>query len=298
MESNDINRNDGYAEEESGRNRNNVWLILILFLLLCSVGFNIYQYFTLQQKEASLNSTIVSSTELKEQLQNDLAATRAQLEEYKGKVSGLDSVISKRERELVAKASEIEKLLKQNKMTYNKYLSAKSKIDELTYYSNKYLKEIDQLSKDKKELTEQNQNLQAEVKEKKKTIDNLTDENVTMGNRLELARRLTADNLVITGVRFKKGNKEHETSNGDKIEKLKVCFTVPSNHAAPAGKRDVYMQVVDPKGQTIAIASMGAGTITVDGEQAQYSIKEEIDYQNDASNYCLYWTKGDTKLQE
>jgi hypothetical protein len=92
-------------------------------------------------------------------------------------------------------------------------------------------------------------------------------------------------------VYFKKNNKEVESSKSKHITKLKFCYTLAENKIADPGKRDVFVQVIDPHGQTVAIQSLGSGTTTVDAVESQYTTKDEVEYKNDPIDHCTYWGK-------
>ena len=282
------------SQNDNGGRRgrsNNVLLILLLLLLLGSVGLNIYQYNLHETKEKQFTEETISSKELQTQLTNQKDSALAQLEEFKGRNAKLDSAINQDEKEIKSKAANIGALLKSNKINYNKYLEVKDKLDEMTYMKDKYLKEVAELNEKNKQLAAENQDLKHEVTEGKHTINNLTDKVVSQKNKLDLASMLKADNISVMGVYFKKNNKEVETSKSKNIQKLKFCFTIAENKFADAGKRDVFVQVIDPKGQTVAIESLGSGVTTVDATQSQYTTKEEIEYSNEPKDFCMYWGK-------
>ena len=275
-----------------GKGRNNILLIvLLLLLLLGSAGINILQYNKEKLKEKDYTAEIFSSTELKAQLKNQLDTARKQLEEYKGRNANLDAAVAKDEKEMEAQADQIRKMLGSNKINYNKYLDVKYKLDEMTYMKEKYLREVTELNEKNKQLTAENQDLKHAITEGKHTINNLTDKVTSQKNKLDIAAMLKADNISVIGVYFKKNNKEVETSKSKNIQKLKFCFTLEENKFADAGKRDVFVQVIDPKGQTISIESLGSGVTTVNTNQSQYTVKQEIEFKNDPQDYCTYWGK-------
>jgi hypothetical protein len=275
-----------------GKGRNNVYfIVLLLLLLLTSIGINVFQFNKEKAKEKDYTAEIFNSNELKAQLKTQLDTARRQLEEFKGRNANLDAAVAKDEKEMDAQAEQIRKMLVSNKINYNKYLDVKYKLDEMTYMKEKYLREVTELNEKNKQLTAENQDLKHEVNEGKHTINNLTDKVTSQKNKLDLAAMLKADNISVMGVYFKKNNKEVETSKSKNIQKLKFCFTLEENKFADAGKRDVYVQVVDPKGQTIAIESLGSGVTTVNASQSQYTVKQEIEYKNEPQNYCTYWGK-------
>ncbi len=298
MPTDNYTNNDPLRDEPVRGNKTNVATILLVLLLLASVGFNIFQYYAREKKERVLNEQMVSSESLRTILQRQRDSLSQQLNEYKGRVGELDTLIAQRERELIEKAAQIDKLLKSNKISYNKYLSVKDDIERYKYYADKYLKEIETLSQENKKLASENVTLKTEVKEKVKAIDVLKDQNVSLGNKVSLASKLTAENIEITGVRFKGGSKERETSRASQIEKLKICFDIPENKVAYAGNKDIYVQIIDPRGQTVSIDALGSGVTTVDGSETQYTTKEQVAYNNEPVNQCIYFGKGTQKFDE
>jgi hypothetical protein len=282
---------DQYNDRGRNSGRNNVLLILLSLLLLGSIGVNIYQYNNQSKKEKAFNEELFSSKELQNQLSKQKDSALAQLEEFKGRNAKLDAEVDKAEKDIVSKADQISKLLRSNKINYNKYLEVKDKLDEMTFLKDKYMKQVAELSEQNKQLASKNQNLQQEVKEGKHTINKLTDEKTSLQNRVDLAARLSANNIKVTGVYYKKNNKEVESTKSKHIQKLKFCYTLAENIVALPGKRDVFIQVIDPHGQTIAIESKGSGVTTVDATQSQYTAKEEIDYNKEAKEYCSTWGK-------
>jgi cell division protein ZapB len=282
-----------YLPEDENRPRsNNVLIILLILLLIGSLGFNVYQYFSGRKTESQLNEKVVDSNSLRRELQQQRDSILALLEESRGHSSKLDSTIQGREQELIEKSRRIESLLKDNKISYNKYLSIKDQMEQWKYYAQKYSKEIDELKEQNKKLTAQNQSLKTEVTQKKHAIDTLMDVVTSQGNRLTLAERLTAQDVQITGVKFKGNNKERETDRAGQIEKLKICFTIPENQAALEGERIIYLQIIDPRGQTVSIDALGSGVTMLNGEQVQFTTQQTIQYTHEAKNYCIYWGKG------
>lgn len=285
------NQENDYLPEEQRPKRNNVLIIVLILLLIGAIGFNVYQYYNKQRNDKILNDEVVSTNEIKNELRKQRDSILAQLDEFKGKSAKLDTLIMEKEKELIEKQEKIEKLLKENKISYNKYLAIKDEMAKWKYYAQKYQKDIERLSEENKKLTAQNQTLTTEVKQKKHTIDTLLDVNVDLSNRISLAERLSAQNIEITGVKFKSNNKERETNRSSQLDKIRICFDIPENLAAKSGSRDIYLQILDPNGQTVAIESLGSGVTKLGAEDVQYTTKQTIDYDKEAKNYCIYWGK-------
>jgi hypothetical protein len=282
-----------YLPEDENRPRsNNVLIILLILLLIASLGFNVYQYFSVEKTKKQLSDKVVDANALRNDLVHERDSVLALYEQARGHSEQLDSTIQQHEQEIIEKSKRIEALLHDNKISYSKYLAAKDEMQQWKYYANKYSKEIEDLKTQNKKLSEQNQTLKTEVTQKKHAIDTLMDVVTSQGNRLSLAEKLIAQNITITGVKLKSNNRERETDRASQIDKLKICFTIPENDAALEGERTIYLQILDPRGQTVAIESLGSGVTTLGGDQVQYTTQQTIQYTHETKNYCMYWGKG------
>jgi hypothetical protein len=277
--------------DTNSNKRNNVISILLLLLLVGSVGFNIYQYQKSNNEKEELNLEIFESAELRELLESELNTKKLELEEFKSENQKLDQLISEKEQELLDRKKEIEKLLTQSKISYNKYISIKEKIDEYKFLADKYLKEIEKLSEENKRLATENEKLATDNKEKNKKIENLTDENILLNNKVALAARLLTDNIVVETNRLNNSGKERETDRAKYVEQFKFCFDLPQNYAARQGEREVYVQILNPKGETISIESAGSGVADLIDGKTQYTSKHKLNYDLEAAQFCYYWKK-------
>ena len=288
------------TEEEKKRNNKGIILLLSILVLL-AIGFIIFQQIkisdlTVHQKD--MDTKLINSDNLRKELEKDTADYNSQVSVYKGKVSSLDSTISVKDKNLLELKRQAEALLKESKISYNKFLEAQDAVDKYKYYAEKYQKEIVEKDQQIKELTEQNSNLTADNNTKAREIDNLKDVNADLSNRVALGAQLHVDDMVVTGVKIRKGGKESETSRANRIDKIKICFNIPENHVAKDAQRDVYIRVLDPSGQTVSVEGVGgSGKFKYNGTEVLYTSKEEIYYDNTAKSYCLYWNK-ETELRQ
>jgi len=276
-------------KQEEKKDRKGAILWLLLLLLLGSLGLNIYLFSATEKKDQLLNKEMVDSDHLRTDFQKQMDSAKAQLQQYKGKTAEMDALIKQKEQDLEEKAKRISVLLRDNRVTYNKFVDAKDEIDKWKYYAGKYLKQVDELSEENKRLSAENKGLNEVVQKNKKDMDKLIDENITYKNKVSLGEQLKATNINITGIKMRSSGKERETNRAGQIEKIKICFDIPENHVANNGNRDIYIKVNDPSGQPVVIQSLGSGTFSYQGAESSYTTKEQIFYDNDPKNYCVYW---------
>jgi hypothetical protein len=81
------------------------------------------------------------------------------------------------------------------------------------------------------------------------------------------------------------------TKKVKRVEKIRVCFTIGENAIASAGAKEIFLRIADPNG---TILSQGEGddySFDSEGKKLQFTAKEQITYNNKATDLCLYWTK-------
>ena len=78
-----------------------------------------------------------------------------------------------------------------------------------------------------------------------------------------------------------------EKPKADKVEKIRVCFTVRENKVVPAGTKDVYVRIIRP--DDVLLASSNSDVFPAGGEQLVFSAKRQLEYENKDIEMCIYW---------
>ena len=94
------------------------------------------------------------------------------------------------------------------------------------------------------------------------------------------------------GVRDRGAGKEKETDKANRVDKIKVCFTLGENKIIEPGTKELYIRIARPDKLILTKDRSDTYTFMYMGEKLQYSIKKLIDYQNLSMNLCLYWEKS------
>lgn len=284
------NPNEDPAKKKNKTSR--IILIVLVALLLVVNGIILF-LMSRQGKELETAETeLYESEDLRTQLEEELAELELELEEYKGENLMQDSLLVQRQQEIQAKTEEIQRLLKEHRLTREQYRKAQQDIERLRYYIDKYVGQIDSLSNVNQMLSEENVTLQKEVRQQKIEKSRIVDENVLLENKLALGSMLQAEELLITGIKLRNSGKEKETDRSKHIEQVKICFALGENLVAEEGYRDLFVKILNPEGSTIHAEELGSGQFSVDGEESLYSMKQEIYYNNKPQDYCVYFDKG------
>lgn len=112
--------------------------------------------------------------------------------------------------------------------------------------------------------------------------DSLALENTKLYERVTLGAALSVNKLRAVGVIERSSGKLVENSNNRRVDKVRACFTVPQNRLAESGDRELYVQVIDPNGNTLGASK----TITFDGKTITYSTISKFFYEKTALDIC------------
>ncbi|MBT4967388.1 MAG: bZIP transcription factor [Bacteroidetes bacterium] len=265
--------------------------LLVIFLILLLL-FNAFLIFKLVRKNNKVSKELVSTLELKEELDLELDSCKNQIVEYKDLLTDQDTLLLAKQKEIEELAEKIQVMIRAGKITQAKYDAAKNEIAQLKYYTKKYQQQIEELQQKNEKLTVENEGLKTEVTEVKREVDKLTDENVNLTNKVSLGEMLRTSTILVEGIQIK-GGKQKVTERGNRMTALKVIFNIQENAIAKEGGRIFYVKVMNPKGETLYIEERGSGQFDYQGEQSLYTIKETLEYSNNpTSPYTIYWGKG------
>ena len=274
---------------------NRIYIIIIAVLVLLSGYLGV----KLNQKSDQVVEVQQEYTE------SEFERERLELDLEKMKLSydTLQTDNSMLRAEMDAQRSEIEGLLKKVKDKNWSISKLRKEADTLREIMKGYVVTIDSLNT-------LNQNLIAENMEMRETVQSVTSQNENLVQRQENMEKIIATgqvlqtaNLGATAIRLKSSGKQTDTDRASKTEMIKSCFTVLENKIAKQGEKTLYLRIIAPDGSILA-GSQGSGQAEFEGEMQNYSIKRDIDYNNQEMDVCIFYTveagkelsKGDYKV--
>lgn len=278
--------------EEQRKNSGKVYYIIVIVILLALNGLFIYNYFNTDKKLVQTEEQLFATDSAKAELEKILGETQNQLDLYKGKNSELDAFLKEKNDSLQEYAERIENLLRQGRLNRQQLAKAMEEIDQLRYYKRKYLNQIDSLSTQITLLKGENTALRDNVDKEKRRNENLTMENVKLGNKVAIGSKLNARQIFVTGVKGRSNGKERETNRVSQIEKLKITFMLDENFVNDPGQKDIYIKVIGPDGATLYNEAAGSGKFIFQGQESLYSVKQQIDFDQKSKQLAAYWDRG------
>jgi len=228
------------------------------------------------------------------QLYKDKKDTEQQLTEEKELVMN----------DLSAMASQYDLAIKENEISNENLIEARSRIEGLIDSLKvsqtsvrslwKYKKKNDQLRIDNSLLASTLDSTRIQLAERSVFTDSLLMQNTELATVVEDAAVLGTAGLKGFGVIERSSGKLIPTEKARRTDKVRVCYTVAKNNLVPAGDHELYVQVLDPKGNV-----MGANEqISFDDQTLNYSVISKFNYENRNLNICEFVTTGDKDFEK
>lgn len=263
-------------------------IIIVLVLLVIISGIKLYTDYvdrTKKTEEILLLST--ENNELNQRLDSvtyQLDLRIKEIEKLGGDVKALEAVrdqlISERNSTKQRSSAEIANL--------------NSKINNLNNLIAQKDQEILELRAANQQLFTENQDLKTTQAEIEEEVAQLNIQKQDLQAKVDVASMLKAENINIAAVNSR-GKERVETTKdfrNRQIERLKVSFNLADNKVAEKGPRNVYVQILDPKGQPIFDVAKGSGTFMINGQEQFYTVKQDLIFDNTNQELILYYEKG------
>lgn len=262
----------------------NLWLyILLIVFALGIIGLSVWLISVKKNMNELLTEKEMQRVELVSEL-DSLMLEHNQTKESYGEISDslvvMDSVIQ-------ANADEIKQLL-----NYKwDYYKVKKKLNRLQVISQGYIRKMDSIVVVNEVLTEENLQFKEEIQQEKRINRDLTQDKEDLTNIVEEASVLSTYYLSGVPVHVRGSGKETETDKLKRVDRVKICFTLGKNSILEPGIRTLYVRIAQPDDEVLVKGRGEEYTFTYEGEIIQYSIKEDIDYQNVSQEVCMYWNR-------
>lgn len=286
----------------AGSNRQQVAIAATIgAILLLAIGLLGYSNFqkaqSLEESYAEINTVHTLHAELDDSYQLAIA----ELESMKGENAEMNTLIEAQKSELESMHSEIAVLLKDRKQL----AKARRQLDEMKAQVNGYLAEIEQLKAEKMSLEETNGQLAIEKQDLFNNLNTqlmantqlneakaqLVSHNEELSHAVKIGSVVKVQDVRAEGVKIRSNGKQADKRSASKVDQLNVCFTTLTNDVVQPGTEQFFVRIVNPRGETLAIESLGSGNIELEqsGDEIRFTQLAETEYQNDEQDLCLQW---------
>ena len=249
-----------------------VFLIFLTVILALGLAFLVYSYFGQKNRMIEMETVL---TQEKDSLAGEL---RKLVHGYDTMRTNNDSLNAR----LFREKERIMKLLAINATNVQLVKKYRSEITTMREIMKSYIVQIDSLNTRNKILVAENQDIKQQITIVQKTNVELTKVKEELNSKVEIASVIQAKDVV--AVALNKNRKE--TSRLDRIEKLRICFTLRENPIAKAGKKTVYLRITRP--DSLIITSSPDNLFEFNGSKAIYTASREADYLNQDVDICIF----------
>ena len=231
---------------------------------------------------------IVQKEELRVDLTGELDSLMVEHTAVKREYGELSDQARQKDSIIVANAAEIKKLIAKS----SDYNRIKRKLNYLRKIQQSYVDQLDSLYTANRHLTEELNIANETISQKSRQATQLNQEKEQLSKIVESGSILKAYNVKgITYALKGKSQREVETYKARRVERVKIRFTVSENPLAQPGPRTAYIRIARPDGLIISKGKGDEYSFEANGTRLQYSLKQDIDYQNSAINMEFNWDK-------
>jgi len=184
--------------------------------------------------------------------------------------------------QLARERERIRRLLSINASNVELIKKYRAEINTLREIMKSYIVQIDSLNTRNKLLAAENQDIRQKFSQVQKTNIELEKVKEELSTKVEIASVIQAKNIV--AVALNKNRKE--TTRIDRLDKLRVCFTLRENPIATAGKKTVYMRIIRP--DQLLITTSPDNLFDYGNTKMIYTESRSVDYINQDVDMCIY----------
>ena len=255
---------------EDSKKSNNKFLIIALGLLL--VGVVAYTIYNNGQNKMYKDAVEAEKNEIASNLDSMIV----KYEDAISKNTSMSNELSLERDRIIMLRDSVKNMKVINYEMLKKFRSQIFKLEE----TNKQLFQKNEvLTSENRLLTSNLDSVKVVVSNQLAKNDTLTVLNKGLSEKVKIGSILKVNSTKILAMRERSGGKLVETSRSRNTDAFRVNFTVAKNEISEQGERNVYIQIVDLKGNTIA----RKGQLTLfDNTSVDYSDKTIINYANES----------------
>jgi len=252
-------------------------LTFILILLFALLAIVTWLYINQRMVTEDIQTALTAE---KDSLQANLVQLR---DEYDELMTDNDSLNA----QLVAEKEKIDDLLAEIKTVkatnYAKIKQLQNELGTLREVAKSYVRQIDSLNTLNQALFAENIKVKNEIEQVTKTKVELEEQNKDLSGKVELASILRVENLKAITLN-KRGKENNKIS---KIEKIKVDFRIKENVLAEKGERDIFIRIAGP--DDYILAKSEEDLFEYQGQEIVYSAKRPVDFMGENLDVTIYW---------
>ena len=279
--------------------RSNNRKLLVVGLILVLLTINGILFYMQHQKTAKVEEQKevirVKNTELENQIQV-FEALKADFERQSQELQGMGLANDS----LTARIAAINKDLQDLRSFRTRSFSLadqrrfRDRANALEQQLRRKDEEIAKLKQDNEELFVENTDLKTTQTRLTDTLSTLRTTNRELSEKVNLASKLTAENIQVTIInrRGKEKEDKDEEYRAKRVDKIRVSFNLGQNEVADKENKEIYMRLIEPDGAALYNLATGSGTFDFEGNETFYTAKRDVVFDNSRQNVSFVFSKG------
>ncbi|MFP4025175.1 MAG: coiled-coil domain-containing protein [Thiohalospira sp.] len=281
-EKNKQQKNDNHAPVPPKKPNKN--LKFILWLLIVLLGVVTFLYINQMGTTKKIETALIAE---KDSLQTHLLQLR---DEYDSLMTDNDTLNA----QLISEQEKIDDLLAEIKTVkatnYARIKKLQDELGTLRKVAKSYVRQIDSLNTMNQALVAENIKVKNEFNRVVSSKNELEEQNKDLSGKVEMASVLRTEN--VRALPLNRRGKENNRIN--KIEKIKVDFTIKENVLAEPGERVFYIRIAGP--DDYILAKSEDDLFEYQGQDIVFSAKRPVDYNNEKMDITIYWDNNGTLI--
>ncbi|WP_456420464.1 hypothetical protein [Lutibacter sp.] len=254
--------------EENKKSNTKIIAIALAVLLLVALAYTFYN----NKEHKKLTDAI---EEEKLEIEGNLDNMIVKYEEAIGQNTSMSNELSLERDRIIALRDSIKGLKATNYSLIRRYRKQIAKLEETNrrlFFMTDSLTGVNEL------LTIDLDSANVKISKQLAKNDTLSLKNLQLSEKVAIGSVLRVSSAKILAMRERNNGKLVETSRARNTDAFRINFTIAKNDIAEKGERQVYIQIVDAKGITVA----GKGELVFNDVQISYSDQTIVNYLNDA----------------
>lgn len=244
--------------------------------------------FLLNNAKTEVQTVVIEKQQIESSLQGELDSLMVEHDRIKAEYGDLTTQMTEKDSLILAQVSEIKTLIAKSA----DYKKIKRKLDYLRGIQQSYVDQIDSLFTVNQQLKNELAVAQTDIQVERTKTSTLSKEKEELNQKVTAGSKIKAYNVEGMGINLKgKTGKEVETFKANRVDRVKICFTVGQNSIATAGKRTIYIRLSRPDKVVVTPGKGDEYAFEANGNKLQYTLKKEFDYDNKSINMCVNWDK-------
>jgi hypothetical protein len=261
------------------RDSKNLIIGLLAVGILGTWGYFLWDKNNNDQKMTQLQTQYVAVDSSKNELQKSFDASLSRLDSLTGYNNEIEGKLSDRNTEITKLKSQINGILRKQKITAAERRKAEELIAELNEKIGNLEQEVARLTSENQTLNTEKAAVTVERDTYKSQKDTLEVAKKGLEDKVNVASTLNAYGITITPINERSGGKEKVTTNARKVDKLVIAFDV-DNRIAETGPTEIYVAITGPDGKPVAVEALGSGTFNTREEgDKPYTARIPVDIE-------------------